>query len=120
MLPRQIAAAIAASLADAGYSTIASPWYFPSLGEYASLLEQHGLEPTPAAPIDQPTPLHDPEAGLQNWLRMFANPYFVGLATAEGDRLCADIEQRLRPTLYREGRWFADYRRLRIAAVRRA
>jgi hypothetical protein len=28
------------------------------------------------------------------------------------------VEEEVRPELYREGGWFADYRRLRVNAVR--
>lgn len=48
-----------------------NPWYFPSVGEYAGLLEKHGLEVTCGLLFDRPTPLEEGEDGLRNWLRMF-------------------------------------------------
>src|SRR5277367_806312 len=48
-----------------------NPWYFPSLAEYAGLLEKHGFEVTFASLFDRPTPLEDGERGLQNFLEMF-------------------------------------------------
>ena len=37
------------------------PWYFPSLAEYAALLEQHGFEPRLMTLFDRPTTLADGE-----------------------------------------------------------
>jgi ubiquinone/menaquinone biosynthesis C-methylase UbiE len=34
-----------------------NPWYFPSMGEYTSLLERHGIEVTDAILFDRPTTL---------------------------------------------------------------
>lgn len=87
-----------------------NPWYFPSVGEYATLLERHGFEIRYASLFDRPTELDDPERGLRDWLAMFGGPEFTAIAT--------ELESALRPELYRNGRWYADYRRLRIAAVK--
>ncbi|MEJ7593689.1 MAG: class I SAM-dependent methyltransferase [Planctomycetaceae bacterium] len=35
--------------------TVPHPWYFPSIAEFASILERHRLEVTQAAMIDRPT-----------------------------------------------------------------
>ncbi len=48
------------------------PWYFPSIAEFAALLEYHGLEVTQAALIDRPTPLEGDD-GLRNWVRTFGD-----------------------------------------------
>ena len=37
--------------------TVGHPWYFPTIAEFATLLDQHGIEVTQAAMIDRPTPL---------------------------------------------------------------
>jgi len=49
------------------------PWYYPSLAEYAGLLEEYGFEVTHATLFDRPTPLDDGERGLRNWLEMFGS-----------------------------------------------
>ena len=46
---------------------VPNPWYYPSLAEYASLLEKHGLEATYGLLFDRPTPLEDGDRGLLNW-----------------------------------------------------
>ena len=48
-----------------------SPWFYPSIGEYALMLECRGLAVTFAVLFDRPTPLEGGERGLRNWLDMF-------------------------------------------------
>jgi trans-aconitate 2-methyltransferase len=87
------------------------PWFFPSIGEYATLLEAGGLEIRLAALFDRPTELEG-ENGLEDWLVMFGSS--MGLTPEQR----AEIARRLRGRIYRDGRWILDYRRLRIAAVK--
>jgi trans-aconitate methyltransferase len=112
-----IKAAITAALAKHG-ANAKWGWYFPSIGEYAPVLEAAGFEVRTAHLFDRPTPLEGPK-GLENWIRQFAWTCFDGLdGTAQREALAETIELA-RPTLLREGQWFADYRRLRIFAVKR-
>jgi SAM-dependent methyltransferase len=94
-----------------------SPWYYPSIGEYASILERHGLEVRNASLFDRPTPLEG-ENGMDHWLRMFAPTYLRQFSPERADDIVRQIIQLLRPMLYRDGIWTVDYRRLRIAALR--
>lgn len=94
------------------------PWYFPTVGEYASLLERHGMRVELAAAFDRPTPLQPGASGLRGWLDVFANGIFASLQPQEREAAAAALEDRLRPTLYRDGRWVMDYRRIRVAAVK--
>jgi trans-aconitate methyltransferase len=92
--------------------------YFPSLGEYATLLEGQGFRVTFATHFDRPTPLEEGDRGLRNWIAMFGDK-FISVAPRElHEEIIREIEERLRPALYRQGRWFADYRRLRISAIK--
>jgi len=90
---------------------VETPWYYPSIGEYATVLEQNGLEPQQAWLIDRPTPVEG-EDGMVDWLAMFAR--FV-----PKDRL-HKVADRLRATHYKDGVWTLDYRRLRIVARKAA
>jgi trans-aconitate methyltransferase len=94
------------------------PWYYPSLAEYAGLLEQHGFEVTHATLFDRPTPLDDGERGLRNWLEMFGSAFVEGLPDSTPELLLAEIERELRPKLFHDDHWVMDYRRLRVAAKR--
>jgi len=91
------------------------PWRFPSIGEFAPLLEQSGLEVQQAFLFDRPTPL-DGEDGLDNWLHTFAGAFFHGLSDRESHDARDAIGARLRHKLFHDGVWTLDYRRLRIVA----
>lgn len=92
-------------------------WFFPSIGGYTPMLEAHGLEVRAAWLFDRPTPLEG-EDGLRNWLAMFGGDMLRGLAADETARVTMQVERILRATHYRNGQWFADYRRIRIVAVK--
>lgn len=114
-----------ANIVEAVQSVVASytqtevrhPWYYPSIGEYATLLEAHGLEVRQAFLFDRFTKLEGAD-GMRNWLMMFCESMFADLPPAAKETALAEIEARLRPTNYRAGVWYADYRRLRVVAVR--
>ena len=105
-----------ASFLDRACGKEKNPWYYPSIAEYANLLEKHGIEVITAELYDRPTPLIG-EDGLRNWINMFGGPYLDGVNDRE--ELLNRAEEELRPKLYDSGRWVADYRRIRIVAKRR-
>jgi hypothetical protein len=88
---------------------VETPWYFPSVGEYASVLERHGFEIAFATLFDRPTRVEG-EDGLEDWLAMFASSI---LGSAEARR---EVAERLRVKMFRDGGWVVDYRRLRVIA----
>lgn len=90
------------------------PWYYPSLAEYATLLEKHGMEVNQGLLFDRPTPLEDGERGLRNWLSMFGAAILDHAPEEVREALVAEIELQARPGLFADGRWIIDYRRLRI------
>ncbi len=95
-----------------------NPWYFPSIGEYAALLEAHRLQTVQAILFDRPTSLEDGEAGLRNWLATFANGLLKIIPADRHPQLVKRIEDRLRPMMYRDGVWQIDYKRIRVVAVK--
>lgn len=95
----------------------AAPWYFPSVGAHASLLESCGFEVSLGALFDRPTPLEG-ETGLASWILMFAGRYLIDLPEAQQGVVIEEVADWLRSSMYREGAWIADYRRLRMAAVK--
>ncbi|HXY01914.1 MAG TPA: methyltransferase domain-containing protein [Candidatus Limnocylindrales bacterium] len=99
-----------------GSQPFPNPWYYPSLAEYASLLERHGLEVTYGTLFDRPTPLEDGERGLRNWVNMFGGAIVANLPAEIQERLKSEVEREARPHLFHDGRWVMDYRRLRIVA----
>ena len=55
---------------------------------------------------------------MRNWLEMFSPMILSAVPNERRLALIRDIEQRLQPILFRNGDWFADYRRIRIVAVK--
>ncbi|WP_009634265.1 class I SAM-dependent methyltransferase [Synechocystis sp. PCC 7509] len=102
---------------DSAFKEVVNPNYFPSIAEYGILLEKQGFELTFATLFARSTPL-DGENGIGNWLKMFRNSVLVAFAEEAQTRILANVESQLRPTLYKNGTWFADYRRLRIVAIK--
>ena len=98
-----------------GYD-VESPWYFPSVGEYASKLESHGFETRYATLFDRPTELDDGTGGLANWLGMFGGSLLSAIPDDERSTVIAAVEDRLREDQFQDGKWIADYRRLRFLA----
>jgi trans-aconitate 2-methyltransferase len=96
---------------------VQSPWYYPSVGEYASVLERYGLEVRNAGLFDRPTPLEG-DNGMDHWLRMFTQTYLRQFSGDRADEVVRQLVEHLAPALYRDGVWKVDYRRLRVAAVR--
>ena len=47
---------------------------------------------------------------------MFAGAWLEAVPAAERRAVLEELEKRLRPELWREGAWWADYRRLRVVA----
>ena len=110
-------AQIIKAIANALPSLNKNRWYFPSIGEYSTLLEQQGFIVNSAALFSRPTKLAG-EDGLANWLEMFAHDDFKELSATSKTATIAQIESELRPSLYRDGNWWADYYRIRIVATK--
>ncbi|MEH2382236.1 MAG: methyltransferase domain-containing protein [Nostoc sp.] len=95
-----------------------NPWYFPSIGEYATLLEQQGFDVIYAILFTRPTPLAEGEAGMANWIQMFASSFLAELSGEQQTQVIRAVKEQLKPTLYQQGTWTADYRRIRIVAIK--
>ncbi len=95
-----------------------SPWFYPSIGEYAPMLESQGLLVNFAVLFDRPTPLEGGERGLRNWLEMFGTFASNVLRPEQREELMQRIEAMARTTLFRDGQWTVDYKRLRMIAVK--
>jgi trans-aconitate 2-methyltransferase len=113
-----IRAAVEAALTRAGLPA-EHTWYFPSLGEYAAVLEANGFEVEFAQTFARWNRLEHPERGLREWLEMFAGAYFEGVPAERREAVVRDVEEALRPSLFCDGYWWADYRRLRVKARKR-
>jgi SAM-dependent methyltransferase len=91
-------------------------WYYPSIGEYTSLLERYGLTVRLALLFDRPTKLEDGKKGLRNWLQMFRGNMLQNMPDETKSQVIERTEERAHDLLFKGDHWIADYRRLRVVA----
>jgi trans-aconitate methyltransferase len=111
-----ITVALCATLQERGVPNPAGliPWYFPTADEYRARLERAGFHVESIALIPRPTPL---PTGMRGWLDTFAIPFAKSLPENERDEFLNEATEKLRPVLCdAQGRWTADYMRLRFLA----
>jgi len=97
---------------------VQSPWYFPSLGEYATRLEAHEFEIQLARTFERETQL-DGEDGLAEWLEQFGDDFLGAFPNEEREEVVEGVVERLRSDHYHADRdcWTVPYRRLQFVAV---
>jgi trans-aconitate methyltransferase len=107
--------ALVAELESRGYDGRAvNPWYFPTADGYCKKLERAGFEVQCIEIFPRPTPL--PE-GMLGFLETFADSFTSVLQPNQRDAYLEDVCRRTKQSLCdSEGRWVADYRRLRFEA----
>lgn len=62
------------------------------------------------------TPL---DTDLSGWLKTFAKFYFKGLSNKKTKDIMSQIIDICRPKLFHDQKWYADYVRLRLCAIRK-
>ena len=77
-------------------------WFYPSVAEYAGLLENHGFGVTYATLFERPTPLEDGERGLRNWMEMFFGSVVETLSNSQREQFKTAVEHEARPALFRD------------------
>jgi SAM-dependent methyltransferase len=115
-----ITVALLATLERRGVKDAVSwiPWYFPTADDYEIRLRRAGFVPQSVQLIPRPTPL---PTGMRGWLETFANPFCAALSRPQEDRsgFLDEVTALLKPVLCdADGRWTADYTRLRFAAIK--
>jgi trans-aconitate methyltransferase len=118
LITQAIVDALAAKNLDLG--NIKQYWYFPSISDYTHRLEKNGFEVIDATLFDRPTPLEAAENGMSNWLKMFASGFLSKLSTQQQEEVIQSAVNQLKSELYQNGQWIADYRRIRIVAVKKS
>lgn len=93
-------------------------YYFAGVGDYAPLVEQAGFTVKYAELFERTTELKGDD-GLEDWIRMFLEvPFRAIKEKKEADEIISDALNELKPELYVNGKWYADYMRLRMRAVK--
>lgn len=92
-------------------------FYFPTIGEYAPIMERCGLRPVYAVLFDRKTQLSGDD-GMMDWINMFDRLPFEGVEAVLAEEIKTEAVNELRKTMCENGVWFADYVRIRIRAIR--
>jgi trans-aconitate methyltransferase len=92
----------------------ANPWYFPTPEDYGARLSAAGFDVRYIALIPRPTPLPGDAMG---WLVTFCGSFTSVLPPAEREDYLDCVRRRIKPQLCdANGKWTADYVRLRFEA----
>jgi trans-aconitate 2-methyltransferase len=95
-----------------------NPWYCPSIDEYAGLLKQHGFDVPEAVLVECPTHLQGGRLGMVSLIERFAGEFWWELSDHVRSQVMNSVQKRLQPALYRDGNWIADYRTIRVFAIK--
>ncbi|WGH76794.1 methyltransferase domain-containing protein [Tenacibaculum tangerinum] len=93
-------------------------WYFPSIGEYSTALESAGFRVLLAEHYDRPTELADENTGIKDWISMFAESFFIGVSENHIAEIKCEVQEKIKKQCLINGKWFADYKRIRIVATK--
>lgn len=93
-------------------------WYFPTIGEYTTALESAGFRVLSAEHYDRPTELADATSGIKDWLSMFAESFFKRVDPEHIEEIKNEVQDEVRSTCFINNKWYADYKRIRIVAVK--
>lgn len=112
-----ICAAFRALASKWGLDDLFMPWTYPTPDEFEAVLRGAGFEPRRLALIPRPTPL---PTGMRGWLRTFASSLVEQFPLEAREPVITEVEAALRWSLCdTQGRWHADYVRLRFEAFKR-
>lgn len=90
---------------------------FRSIGEFAPILEKYGFRVEYATLYDRPTEQIG-ENGLENWINMFIGSAFEDVDSVTRDEIISQTVELCRPKLYINGKWYVDYVRIQMKAVK--
>jgi len=90
-----------------------NPWYFPSIEDYQQKLQNNGFHVHYIELIPRPTPL---DSGVEEWLKIFSNGITNNLNQEQKSKFLNEVKDLVKPHLHIEGKWVADYVRLRFFA----
>ena len=116
----KIITALQGSLIKHGFADKAAIqlWYFPSEKEYTTLLEKRGFKVIYASHFSRETKLVDTQNGIKDWVKMFGSAFLKGIDENVADDILTEVQDALHPLLFRDNDWYADYKRLRIIAIK--
>ena len=92
--------------------------YFSSAAEQAIMLEKIGFTISNIIQFDRPTELIG-EDGMKNWIIQFAQAFFKNIPKEKAENIIEKAVVILKETNYENGKWYADYKRLRVKAIKK-
>ena len=105
----------AAAKLHGGDAGLAAPWFYPTPDEYSATLTTAGFKVERVGLFPRPTPL---PTGVEGWLETMRKPFFDQFPGTKRAEVLADVIELLRPSLCdTQGKWTADYVRLRVLAT---
>lgn len=93
-----------------------SGFNFPTVDDFAKLLEKNKFTIEKIYDYDRPTVLSDGEYGLVHWMKQFFSFELVNMPPDVQNTLFEKMEKVCRNTIWNGKEWVADYRRLRAIA----
>ncbi|MGC4017807.1 MAG: methyltransferase domain-containing protein [Muricomes sp.] len=93
-----------------------SPFYFPTVEDYSSLLQKTGFAIEKIYDYSRPTPLPDGKDGLRNWMKQFFASNLSVYEKEQQEGIFENVEKLLEESLFDGTKWVADYRRIRVIA----
>lgn len=92
--------------------------YFSSAGEHAMMLEKIGFTISNIIQFERSTELVG-EDGMKNWIVQFAQAYFQNIPQEKANTIIDKAVAILKDTNYENGKWYADYIRLKVKAIKK-
>lgn len=93
------------------------PFYFPTIGMYAPLMENAGFKIEYAVLFDRFTPVKG-ENGIVDWIKMFDKKPFENVDLDIAEAIMYEAQKNLTDKLFKNNTWNVDYVRIRMKAVR--
>lgn len=91
--------------------------YNPTIGEYTTELEKTGFSVKLAEHYERPTALIG-KNGIKDWIKLFGADLFINIEESERENILDDVEVLLAKDILKDDVWYADYKRLRIVAIK--
>jgi trans-aconitate methyltransferase len=92
--------------------------FFSSAAEQAVMLEKVGFTISNIIQFERPTELVG-EDGMKNWIVQFCQSFFINIPQGKANLIINKAVSILKETNYENGKWYADYIRLRVKAIKK-
>lgn len=92
--------------------------YFSSAAQQAVMLEKTGFTISNIIQFERPTELSGID-GMKNWIMQFAQPFFSNITEEKKNVMIEKAVDALKETNFENGKWYADYIRLRVKAIKK-